>query len=139
MRKEILLAIISGLVFGLLIAFGVWRINTTLNKTKEISQKEVSGDHNGQVAELKLTLIKPNDLDVLTDSPFEISGATKSNIWIAISAEEEDYVFKSNEKGEFTQEVDLVGGTNQVLISAFDQDGSRVSESLILVYSTEFE
>jgi len=139
MRKEILFAIISGLVFGVLIAFGIWRINTSLNLKEDAKQEEVSSDQDNLINELKLILIKPDDLDVITNSPLEIAGATKPDIWIAISSEEEDYIFKSDEKGEFSQEVDLTGGINQILISAFDSDGTSVSNNITVVYSTEFE
>jgi len=34
MRKEVLWAIIAGITLGLVVAFGVWRINTTMSSSK---------------------------------------------------------------------------------------------------------
>ncbi|GAG26646.1 unnamed protein product, partial [marine sediment metagenome] len=58
--------------------------------------------------------------------------------WVAISAEEEDYIIKSNDEGTFEQEVKFEGGLNQILITAFDGDGTSIEEKLTVVFSTEF-
>ncbi len=141
MRKEILLAIIAGALFGVVIAFGVWRANTALKPKVDLTTTEVEPTTtiSPEITELKMVIAKPEELDVITESSTKVEGATKPNVWIAISAEEEDFILRSNDKGEFNQEVDLVGGVNEIIIAVFDEDRNSIEEEIMLVYSTEFE
>ena len=40
---------------------------------------------------------------------------------------------------EFIEEVELIGGVNQLVFTAFNKEGEEASQNLTLVYSTEFE
>jgi len=134
MRKEILFAILAGALFGLIIAFGIWRLNSTLAPSDQ-SSTEASPTPS---TEFGITIAKPEKYQVLTESPFTISGITKGNAWVVISGEEEDSVIQADTDGSFEAEIELTGGANQIIISAFDESGAMVEENLILVYSTEF-
>ena len=58
---------------------------------------------------------------------------------VAISAEDEDYVVTADEDGEFEIDIDVAGGVNEIILTAFDENGATVEEKLVLVYSTELE
>ena len=140
MRKEVLAAIITGIVLGVIVAFGVWRTNVAFKPESQVSQSETSTPTPQQtkVENGVITIAKPEQNQVIGKTPVKISGITEGNSWIVISGEEEDYVLKSGENGEFEQEVDLIGGVNQLIIAAFDEEGKESKSSLVLVYSTEF-
>jgi hypothetical protein len=137
MRKEIIFAILAGITFGLIIAFGVWRANVALRPdgasttAPEDTSDAVQGDFG-------ITIAKPLDYQVITTSSTVITGISKPGAWIVISAEEEDYVEKTDENGEFEIKVDVVGGINEIIITAFNNDGAEIQEKLTLVYSSEF-
>ncbi len=137
MRKEILFAIFAGVTFGLIIAFGVWRANIAL---KPDGTKTTAPEDTSRTAQtdFRITIAKPQDYQVITTSPAVITGITKSNVWVIISAEEEDYVVKTDESGEFEIKVDVIGGVNEVIITAFNTDGVEAQEKLTLIYSSEF-
>ena len=135
MRKEILFAIFAGAVFGLIIAFGVWRANIALKPSTETTTTESTET---PTAEFGITIAKPLDTQVLTEGTTLVSGITKPNIWVTISAEDEDYIFEADEEGSFEQEVDLVGGVNEIIIIAFDEEGTSVEEKITVVFSSEF-
>ncbi len=142
MRKEILFAIIAGALFGAVLAFGIWRANVALKpEVTEPEQEEVVAEDRvvDSITEMKLTIAKPQTYDVISESPFQLTGATKPDSWVVISAENEDYMFQPTDTGEFTQEVELKGGVNQIIINAFDKDGNSASSNLLVIYSTEFE
>jgi hypothetical protein len=134
MRKEILFAIIAGGIFGLVIAFGVWRINSSLSSKNE--NKTV--DSNTQQPPSEIAIAQPSENDVITSSPTEINGVTKSSALVAISAEEKDYLVLADNKGAFSQEVALVGGVNQLVLTSFGTDNAMSQQILNLIYSTEF-
>jgi hypothetical protein len=139
MRKEVLFAILAGTVIGVVIAFGVWRANSALKvKDSKPPSPTTAPESETPQQEFGITLAKPEELDVITQTPLTLSGITKPDVWITISGEDEDYITKSDEPGAFELNVELIGGVNQILITAFDDDGKAVEETLTVVYSTEF-
>lgn len=136
MRKEVLLAILAGGIFGLIIAFGIWRLNSSLESTNlstESTPPPTTVDDSG------VTIAKPTDGKVVTDSSIEISGVTKSNSHVIVSSESEDFYSQSDTSGEFSVEVDLDGGLNTLAIFVFDENGLVSETSLEIVYSSEFD
>jgi len=136
MRKEILFAILAGITFGLIIAFGVWRANIALrpegaNTTEEGTASEIVP------ADFGITIAKPENYQVITSSSTVLTGITKPNVLLVTSTENEDYVVKANGDGEFEVEIDVVGGINEVILTAFDTDGAETEERLTLIYSSE--
>lgn len=140
MRKEVLAAIITGIVLGVVVAFGIWRANVAFQPTTQGVQTESQSPTPKEESENSgITIAKPEQNQVVSESPILVSGITKANSWVVISTDDKDYVLKTQANGEFEQEVDLVGGVNQIVFSAFSQQGEKSSSSLLLVYSTEFE
>ena len=143
MRKEAIFAIISGILFGLFIAFGVFRLNKTFKQNdslpEDIAEENTQAKSNGNTQESQtISLVKPSENDVITVAKTEISGITKPNLNVVISAEVKDYILKSDSKGEFKQEIDLEGGLNQIIILAMEEDGSEFQKNINVIYSTEF-
>ena len=141
MRKEVLIAVAAGILFGIILAFGIWRANSALKpdsppQSKE-SESQATRSQNSE--EFAISLILPDQYDVITDSPVLISGVTSSGSWVLLSGEEEDYIIKADETGKFEQEVKLTPSVNQIIISAFHPQGNSISQSLTVVYSTEFQ
>ena len=140
MRKEIFFAILAGSLFGLIIAFGIWKANSSMKSngsTSETLPSEESSSPTPQ-PQIGLTLAKPEDADVVTESPITVSGATKPNAWVTISAENKDYLIKADINGGFQQLVDLIGGANEIVITSFDESGNSNTQNLIVVLSSEF-
>ncbi len=137
MRKEVLWAIAAGIIFGLVVAFGAWRIN--LGITKKGGSSETPRPSSSPISEFKITLVGPENEDVVTESTIKVSGITKALVWVTISAEDGDYIIQSDEKGVFEEEVELTTGVNQIKITAFDPQGNQSVEKVLVVYSSAFE
>jgi hypothetical protein len=137
-RRELIWVIAIGVIFGLIIAFGVWRINSEMSKsTQEEPESTPAAQNTG--GEFKITLNSPDNNSVVTASPVTVSGITKPLLWIVISGENEDYIVQSDEKGAFTQDVDLTPGANRIGLTAFGPSGSQSKEDVVVVYSSVFE
>jgi len=134
MRKELFWAGIIGISFGLIIAFGAWRITLT-NSTVTQTPSPTPRPH---TSEFKITLDKPEDKDVVTESHVTVSGITKALTWITVSGEKGDYIVQSDESGVFSQDVDLTGGVNQIKVTAFDPQGTQSIQKVLVVYSSTF-
>lgn len=136
MRKEILWAAIIGISFGLIVAFGIYRVNSS---TKRIAVENKPTPKPPVVLEFKITLNKPENEDVVTESPLTVSGITKPLSWITFSGEEEDYIVQSDNQGVFSQDVELIPGVNQIKLTAFDANGNQSVQKVLIVYSSSFQ
>jgi hypothetical protein len=141
MRKEFIIAIISGITIGIVVAFGIWRANTALKSENSSPIEENVAAQNQMVPtdSAQLTIIRPEEDDVVTSSPVKVSGITKPETTLVVSGEQRDYIIKSNEDGSFEVEVDLLGGVNEILFAHQENGNSAQIKSLRIIYSTEFE
>jgi hypothetical protein len=140
MRKEVLWAIVAGIILGLIVAFGVYRINSSIsgNKNHNISLSTPTPKP-ATPGEFKIVLDKPSDNDVVTQDVVTVSGLTKSLSWITISGEDGDYIIQSDGSGVFSQDVDLVPGINQIKITAFESAGGKSATNVLVIYSSSFQ
>jgi len=136
MRKEIVWASIIGITFGLVIAFGVWRINSSLKSKATKTEGTPLPQGN---PEFKIALNKPENDDVVTESAVAISGITKPRAILTFSGEDDDYIVSSGESGVFEEEVNLIPGVNQIKMTAFDPAGAQSTEKVLVVFSSSFK
>lgn len=141
MRKEVIAAVVTGIILGVIVAFGVWRANIALKpeSQRQSESPSPSPSEQAQTREFGLTIAKPEQNQVITQSPLSVSGITRAGSWVTISGEEEDYIIQADDKGEFIEEIELTGGVNQLVVTAFNEEGEETSQNLTLVYSTEFK
>jgi len=133
MRKEVLFAILAGGIFGLVVAFGVWRLNSTV-KEGESAQTSASPTPS---AKSGVTVAKPLEKQVITDSSVEISGITKPESFVVISTPAKDFFGISDSNGEFKIKTDLEGGINKIKISVLENQDVIAQTDLTLVYSSQ--
>jgi len=137
MRKELFFAILAGGILGLIIAFGVWRVNSSLSKNTEGSHTETSPLPTANNT-FSLTLAKIENNDVIVANPLTLNGLTQPLSFIAISGESSDYLTQASTSGEFNKDINLDGGLNRLIIDSFDSQGSFSEVISTLVYSSEF-
>ena len=141
MRKEFIIAIVSGITIGVVVAFGVWRANSALiSENSTLSQKSTENQsERGSPADAQLTILKPEENDVVTSSPVKISGFTKPQTVLIISGEQNDYIVRSGADGIFEADIDLAGGVNDIIFAHPENGDAVQTKTLRIVYSTEFE
>ena len=135
MRKEVWYAVIGGIILGLIIGFGVYRINFAFKKDNPADSSPTPTPNNQD----GLTIAKPNYDDVITSLPQTVSGIASKDSWVVISTDSNDYVIKADNKGVFEKEIDLAGGVNQIIVSSIHQNKNISSQELRLIYSTQLE
>ncbi len=137
MRKELIWAGIIGISFGLIIGFGAWRVRSSVALKEKESQP--TPQPLNAVEQFKISIFKPSDFDVITESPTAVSGITKSSAWIIVSANDEDYITKSSEDGSFETDVELTSGINHIKVTALNTHGDTASQKVSSIYSASFE
>lgn len=137
MRKEVLLAILFGFIIGLVITFGVYTANKSLKKTQttESFQVEVEGTIVPSPAPATITIYEPANEALVNEEKVTLKGKSFPKAVVAVVAEEEEYLLETNDQGLFQVEVSLIGGLNQIKITAVGPE-EEAEASLSLVFST---
>jgi hypothetical protein len=139
MRKEAIIASFVGVFIGLVVAFGAWRLNSSVKPKNQSAL-----DNNVQITptlspqDFKIILAKPEEKEVVTSSPITVSGITQKGSFVLISGETEDFMITSKEDGSFDQTIEPIGGTNQIIINALNTKGLQAQVEVTTVFSTEF-
>jgi len=140
MKKEVLIAIITGFALGLLITFGVWTANRALKESAP--QKESSIEiketpiPSPRKQELSLTVLSPEDNSISDQEEIEVSGKAIPEAVIVILYQDGEKILEADKEGNFKTTITLVGGSNEIKISTYDSEGNEVSKTLTVVYST---
>jgi hypothetical protein len=139
MRKEVVFAIILGLIMGGVIVVGLHRANSTTNKgTVSPTTESPASQPTDQIGTL-LEITRPLNGEILFTPTATISGKTHAEARLVIVAASDEYFVKPDSDGSFQQTVDLDGGSNLIKIVAVMPDGKRQEDELTLVYTTELD
>lgn len=147
MKKEVLLAISIGFGLGLVITFGIWTANKSLATLKKNSPTptplastqptgEVGTPTAAPIANTALTLTSPADETFSSKSSVTVSGKTTPGATVVILYEGDDDVVLADASGNFTDDIDLITGFNNISVSAFDKSGNETNQNVIVTYST---
>lgn len=141
MRKEVLVAILIGIILGGLVAFGIWRANLAFLPQKEETKTEQTASPTSKpdASLSSLIITQPENGSVIPESKVIIKGAAAPNSTVVILTESNDFITQADKDGGFEQEVELEGGPNEIIVIAYDDSGNETTQTLTLVYSTEFE
>jgi hypothetical protein len=139
MKKEIAYAIVGGIILGLIVGFGVYRINSTLSGKNRGAGIATPTPRSASLGEFKIVLDKPENDDVVTSDSIMVSGLTKPLTWITFSGETGDYIIQSDSTGVFSQDVELIPGVNQIKVTAFEASGKESATQVLVVYSSSFQ
>lgn len=88
-------------------------------------------------AQLTLDLSSPDNNSLVFDSGILVEGKTKPNTSVLISSETGDQIIQSDKNGEFSQTLKLELGINNLLITAFDNQGNSISARRSIFYSQQ--
>lgn len=136
MKKETSIAILLGIVFGLVFSFLVIA-NTQKNQSvsqKTVSQKTRPVTTEQQTSALPITITQPNDGDIINDNVATVKGKTDKNSFIIIQTQTEDLSFTTKSEN-FEYEVPLTLGENVIHISIYPKgQNGKIQEKELRVY-----
>jgi len=138
MKKEVLLAIVVGGLFGVLVAFGVWRANTALTTSTEepVGHNQETSEQVDQTREF--ALVSPTNNQVLTEAGTSIEGIATAGSYVLAVSDENSALGVSQQDGTFMLEFELKSGTNDITVYSFEPDGTQASEELFVIFSSAF-
>lgn len=139
MRKEILLAIIIGIIVGLGITFGVYTLRQKLfqNDTASMIEESRQGSTSPSPTPLTNLLIQQPEQDLLTrEDSVQVVGRALPNSYIVILSNDTEYITTADKDGDFAQDVALVAGGNLLTIVATTPEGDQEQTVRNVIYST---
>ncbi len=139
MKKEVILAITIGFIIGLVLTFFVYKSQLGRSVSGEIlsplASKEVPTEIE-PLPEKSLTIIAPLDQSISSEGKTTITGSNSPLSWVLIMGEKGEKVVQADEKGNFETDLLLVSGENEITVTAIKLDGTEISKTLTIVYST---
>ncbi len=136
MRKEVIIAIIIGFGLVLDITFGIWTANRALQETPTEEPAPTPVVEVSPTPAFSLTINEPENNSISSEEKIILSGSNAAGAIIVILYEEGEKILEVDEEGNFETEITLVGGANEIKVSAYDSEGNETSQTLTVVYST---
>jgi len=144
MRKEIFIAIIIGFGLGLAITYGIWKANRTLqsNNTQTIItptpqvQRDSALQNTPSPSGVILGIIDPVDNSIVKTENITLKGKTTPQAQVGILYGGGEKIVEADIDGNFTADITLSGGNNEITVTAFDKDGNQNRKIINVTYTT---
>lgn len=134
-----LFAVIAGGLLGLVLAFGIWRANIAFKNDSPPDAQTGASPTPAPSSDFKISIAKPENNQVITALPMNISGITAATSYVIGTNETDDAFATAASDGTFNMNMDLTGGANPTKIFAFDANGKMAQTDLMTVFSTEYD
>jgi hypothetical protein len=128
MRKEVLLAILIGLVMGLFITYGVYQARQANDQkaATDVQELEQEPEPTTSVEKTgKLAVYNPEDETVIDSSTIKVTGKASASSYIVIYVNDEPTITKADETGNFSKEVELEQLSNVITVHSINEDGNK--------------
>lgn len=140
MRKEVILAIVGGVALGLLVIGGLWWTNKTTTEENPIVPSPTplitQAPTLTPALSLPLEIINPENESIIEEEEITLEGKTIPGSVVVVIYPEGENIVEADEEGNFETEITLVGGANEIKITAYDEEGNQAEKNLTLIYST---
>ncbi len=140
MRKEVILAIVGGVALGLLVIGGLWWTNKTTTGENPIVPSPTplitQAPTLTPALSLPLEIINPENESIIEEEEITLEGKTIPGSVVVVIYPEGENIVEADEEGNFETEITLVGGANEIKITAYDEEGNQAEKNLTLIYST---
>ena len=142
-KKEVSVAVIIGLIIGGLIIGGIYRAKVALDNRKnnlaartENTPAPKNNPASDSPSQIPLSITTPLDNSVVNEATTELAGTTKPGTYITILTEKNEYIIVPDEKGLFSQKINLVKGANNIIVTCYTPTGDKSELKLNVVYTT---
>lgn len=140
MRKEVIFAIIIGLTLGLVILYGIRIANQSTKLAASTSVTPAAQETGSPTIAVEndsgLTIISPKNHAVVNTDTIRIVGKTVAGATIAISDSEDDLLVTADNNGNFTADLELIGGGNVIRFTVLKPDLTTISREITVIYTT---
>lgn len=137
MRKEVLFAVIFGIILGGIILFGIYLANNSATNhpgTKDTPTAEVTSTP--PTNKKTLEIISPQNHSVLTDKTITLSGKASPGTNLAIITESDDLIIESGPEGTFSAQINLIPGENTLTVTNLLKDTTTEIQTITVIQTS---
>ncbi len=145
MKKEVLFAVILGLILGGVLLFGIQlaekssqQANSATSSKQEPTPSidEVSPSITPSIVPTKgLTITAPLNHSLAFKTPLKITGTATPGSTVIITSEEDERIATVSDSGTFTTDFNLIGGDNLITLTQVFQ-GVSTTATVSVIYTT---
>ncbi len=143
MKKEVLVAVLIGLSMGLVITYGIYRVQNSLSQPPITDVADVLELTNGELESAAVATVlsvhTPQAGAIQTGNTTTVTGTTIPNANVVIFVNEDDQIMVSDNSGNFTFNANLKNGTNVLNIYVVNDSGETAKEERIVVVTDMYE
>lgn len=143
MRKEILLAIIVGVIVGLGLTFGLYLLRQRLSDTSTVRTIEESregknpeSDETTETSTQSLVLQLPQADTYSETAELRVVGRAIPNSYIVTFVGPQEFITTADADGDFSKTITLQAGGNRVTVVATSPDGVQETVVRSVVFSS---
>ncbi len=135
MRKEVLFAVIFGIVLGGIILFGINLANNSVTNTQTATKNDIKATPTPtpNTSPKKLEIISPQNHSVVVEKTLTISGKAVPFSNVAIVTESDDLIISASEEGTFSAEINLIGGENTITVTDLLEDHTFETQIITVI------
>ena len=140
MKKDIVIALIVGLVLGGATAITIVNLPTMIKKPQKPEIGETvptaipTPISSGQ---LELVINQPVDEAIVSTKSLNVSGKTNGGKTVVLETDLEIETKESSPNGSFSFPVNLTEGTNNILVTAYNENNQSETKTLTIFYTSE--
>lgn len=142
MRKEPIIAIFVGALFGVLVAFFAWRASIAKNNTETSQPSNIKQNQTDSQSDTdpmhSFDIVNPQDNSVSLKQNVEVNGFSSQDSIIGVITPTDSALVQS-QNGQFSTQVDIDGGVNQIFVYEFSGSSSPDLKSTTVTYSSQLE
>jgi len=141
-KREIITAVIFGLIAGAVFSFTVWMIkNKTISPPTQKQKTNKKTPEPTPIPKKKpsfITIASPSTNPyITTEKKFDLKGEALPESTVIISTEDEDFIITADKKGNFSKKVTVEKSINQFFLTAIDSENNYKSQSITVYYEKQ--
>ena len=141
MKKEVLIAVVSGIIIGLIVTLGIYTANKALEQQKAKKAATEQGvdlnDGSTALTQKSLTVTSHQPYDLVNEPEIILSGIAWPKAAVALMTESDNFLIEADEEGIFSFTFKLVTGFNELILVAADDTGATHTLPYVITYSED--
>lgn len=140
MKKEVIIAVIIGLIMGLIITYGFYRVKTSVSTppTTDLEDSVASASATPKIIST-ISIHSPEEGHIQENPDIKVAGTTTASSIIILNFEEESLITESDSSGNFSFDIELSEGPHIITVSVLENDGSVTTEERTVVITDIFK
>ncbi|KKT40146.1 hypothetical protein A3K29_04575 [Candidatus Collierbacteria bacterium RIFOXYB2_FULL_46_14] len=133
MRKEVLFAIIFGIILGGVILYGMNLANKSVTSLKEEIVQNSPATPTPTPTNNLLFIVSPQNHSVTSDKTITLTGRATPAANLAVVSETDDLILKASPEGTFSAQINLIGGENTIAVTELKSDNTTITEAITII------